>query len=197
MLGDLPRRRAGVDQAPVASFDHAPQHQPREVEGSVEVDLHRLAPDLRILLPDHPLVGGADTVIADEDVDRSQAALGFRNGKRATLGRAEICDRVLETERPMPRPAPVTSAIRPSTPAMLSLPLLRSKLRDVLLCLPQFTCRQRVLHPITVRSACFILMPSYSMIIVFKWVGDITLELGEMAATALIKGTMFLAMAAS
>jgi hypothetical protein len=35
------------------------------------------------------------------------------------------------------------------------------------------------------------------MIIVFKWVGDITLELGDMAATALIKGTMFLAMPAS
>ena len=38
---------------------------------------------------------------------------------------------------------------------------------------------------------------NYSMIIVSKWVGGITLELGDMNATALIKGTMFLAMPAS
>src|SRR6266852_5545089 len=49
-----------------AVLAHAAYRQPREFERTVEVDAHRLAPDLGILLPQELLVGRADAVVHDE-----------------------------------------------------------------------------------------------------------------------------------
>jgi hypothetical protein len=49
--------RTGEYQAPEAALAHAAYGQPGELERTVEVDAHRLAPDLGILLPHELLVG--------------------------------------------------------------------------------------------------------------------------------------------
>jgi len=62
--------RTGKDQPAEAALAHAAYRQPRELERTVEVDAHRLAPDLGILLPHQPLVGRADAVVHDQHVNR-------------------------------------------------------------------------------------------------------------------------------
>ena len=79
-----------------AALAHAAHGQPRELERAVEVDAHGFAPDLGILLPHQPLVGRADAVVDDQQVDRPQPSLGLPNGQGAAFGGAEIGHDVLE-----------------------------------------------------------------------------------------------------
>src|SRR3954467_471364 len=79
-----------------AALAHAAYGQPREFERTVEVDAHRLAPDLGILLPHEPLVGRADARVHDEHVNRPQSALSLGNGLGAALGGAEVSRDVFE-----------------------------------------------------------------------------------------------------
>ncbi len=92
----LAGRRTGKYEPAEAALAHAAYRQPREFERTVEVDAHRLAPDLRILLPHEPLVGGADAVVHDQYVNRPQSSLGLGNGQGAALGRAEVGRDVFE-----------------------------------------------------------------------------------------------------
>src|ERR1700691_6721681 len=91
VLRFLPGGRTGKYQPPEAALAHAPYRQPRELERTVEVDAHRLAPDLRILLPHQPLVGRADAVVHDQHFNRPEPPLRLTDSLRATLGGAEIC----------------------------------------------------------------------------------------------------------
>jgi hypothetical protein len=103
--------RTGEYEPAEAALAHAAYRQSRELERTVEVDAHRLAPDLGILLPDEPLVGRADAVVHDQHVDRSQSPLGLGNGQGAALGGAEVGRDVFEARRP---PVPSRCATRSS-----------------------------------------------------------------------------------
>ncbi len=85
--------RTGEYQPAEAALAHAAHRQPREFERTVEVDAHRLAPHLGILLPHEPLVGRADAVVHDQHVNRPQSSLGLGDCQSAALGGAEVgCD---------------------------------------------------------------------------------------------------------
>ena len=90
--------RTGEYQPAEAALAHAAHRQSRELERAVEVDAHRLAPDLGILLPHEPLVGRADAVVHDQHVDGPQSSLGLGNGQGAALGGAEVGGDILETD---------------------------------------------------------------------------------------------------
>jgi hypothetical protein len=68
------------------------------MEWTIEIDPHRLTPNVRGLFPDDPLMRGADTVVADEDLNRSQSLLSIRNRVRTALWAYEICNRILEPD---------------------------------------------------------------------------------------------------
>src|SRR5262245_39999717 len=55
--------RAGEYQPSEAALTHAPDGETRELERTVEIDAHRFAPHLRILLPHEPLVSRTDAMI--------------------------------------------------------------------------------------------------------------------------------------
>ena len=65
----------------------------------IEVDSHRFSPNVWFLLPDDPLMGGADTVITYQDLDRPQSLLSLRDRVRAALWSSQICHRILEPDR--------------------------------------------------------------------------------------------------
>src|SRR5580700_10050743 len=92
----LAGRRTGKYQPPEAALAHAPDRQPRELERTVEVDAHRLVPDLRILLPHDPLVGRTDAVIHDQHFNRPESLLSLSYGQSAALGGTEIGHDVIE-----------------------------------------------------------------------------------------------------
>jgi hypothetical protein len=68
------------------------------MEWAIEIDPHRLAPDVWFLFPDDPLVRRADAVVANKDLNRTQSLLGLRNRVRAALRTSEICHRILEPD---------------------------------------------------------------------------------------------------
>src|SRR5882724_13222062 len=88
--------RTGEYEPTEAALAHAAYREPGELERTVEVDSHRLAPDLGILLPHEPLVGRADTMVHNEHVNRPQSALGLGNGLGAAPGGAEVSRDVFE-----------------------------------------------------------------------------------------------------
>jgi hypothetical protein len=88
--------RTGEYEPAEAALAHAAYRQPRELERSVEVDAHRFAPDLGILLPHEALVGRADAVVHDQYVNRSQSSLGLGHGQGAARGGAEVGRDVFE-----------------------------------------------------------------------------------------------------
>src|SRR5260221_14248675 len=90
--------RTGEYQPAEAALAHTAYRPACEFERSAEVDAHRLAPDLGILLPPQPLVGGADAVVHDQHVDRAQSSLGLGNGQSATRVGAEVGHNVFEAK---------------------------------------------------------------------------------------------------
>src|SRR5580704_803673 len=94
----LPCGRTRENQPTEAPLAHATDRKPRKLEWPIEVDPHRLAPHLWILLPHEALMSRADTVVDDENVDRAQAVLGFGDGVSASGVRAEIRGDVFEPD---------------------------------------------------------------------------------------------------
>ncbi len=95
-FGNEPGGGTGENDAPVASLDHRPQGKPGQMERAIEIDAHRLGPDLGWLFPDSPLCGRTDAVIADEDIDRPQPTRRLLDRLRTALRRAQVGDRIVE-----------------------------------------------------------------------------------------------------
>src|ERR1700722_14897011 len=88
--------RAGKYQSPEPTFTHAADREACELKRTVEVDTHRLAPDLRILLPHETLVGRTDAVIHDQHFNRTQSPLALGAGQAAAFGSTQIGYYVVE-----------------------------------------------------------------------------------------------------
>ncbi len=68
------------------------------MEWTIEIDPHRLTPNVGLLFPDDPLVGRADTVVAYEDFNRPESLLSLRDRVRTAPWSSEIGDRILEPD---------------------------------------------------------------------------------------------------
>ena len=85
--------------SPALEAAHTADCQTRELEWSVEIYAHRLAPDLGLLLPYQLLMSRTDAVVDHQHIDRAQPSLRLRNGMGAALLGAEIRCYVFEADR--------------------------------------------------------------------------------------------------
>jgi hypothetical protein len=68
------------------------------MERTVQIDPHRLTPNVCWLFPDDPLVRRTDTVVAYKNLNRPQSSLSLRNRVRTAVWTAEICHRIIESD---------------------------------------------------------------------------------------------------